>query len=134
MKMYQLHSTLFFGKYKGKPLRTVFEENPSYIDWCLREHGNFCISKAAFRSLKNVNPIYQFSTDAIKRIDAYGCSSKPISTYSDDYVYNYKCDHITFELEAMDHPVLRERDDACRLISEAEAIGCDVEDLISNLD
>jgi hypothetical protein len=49
MTRYQLEHTpgvdkvLTFGKFKGKTILQVIEENPAYIVWCIRNVKNFTI-------------------------------------------------------------------------------------------
>ena len=46
-----INSTLTFGKYKGKTVLQVIDENPSYIVWCIRNVTNFSIDPILSKEL-----------------------------------------------------------------------------------
>jgi hypothetical protein len=131
MYYYNLSTKFGFGKHKGKTLMEVYKSNPSYIDWCLREINTFRILRDTLNKLIEEND-YNFSNESLNSIDdtpddsieeideSEWTGSRP----HDDYYY--------WQLEQ--HPALKDRSDADILLDEADAIGCDPEDLISNLD
>ena len=133
MNFYDTDTKFNFGRYKGKSLIEVFLLNPSYIDWCLREVSAFAITKESFRRLLRGSD-YKFSDEAediafekISNPDEFHSRNKySYSDPNDDYEY--------YQTQISEHPILRNRSDAERLIDEADAIGCDPEDLISNLE
>jgi hypothetical protein len=57
MTRYQLEHTpgvdkvLTFGKFKGKTILQVIEENPAYIVWCIRNVKNFTIDNNLSKEL-----------------------------------------------------------------------------------
>ena len=64
-----------FGKYKGKTILQVIEENPAYIVWCIRNVNNFTIDDNLSKELckqydahfRKYNQI-QFINDISKKI------------------------------------------------------------------
>ncbi len=44
-------NVLNFGKYKGKTIFQVIEENPAYIVWCIRNVENFTINDKLSKEL-----------------------------------------------------------------------------------
>jgi len=43
-----------FGKHKGKVLRDVLNEEPSYVWWCIRKFEWFVVSDQLFQIAKNL--------------------------------------------------------------------------------
>lgn len=43
MKIYNLESTLSFGKFKGKTLSEILSIQPSYIKWCIMNLDHFVL-------------------------------------------------------------------------------------------
>lgn len=52
------NSVLPFGKHKGKTILHVFNEDASYIGYCIREINQFCLRLSAFKVLKGINKAY----------------------------------------------------------------------------
>lgn len=53
MKIYQLHTTLAFGKHKGKKIQDIISTDPSYLAWCLNNIDHFHLAEKAWSLLKN---------------------------------------------------------------------------------
>jgi hypothetical protein len=100
-----LNYELDFGKHKGKTLQEVFEDNPGYIDWCLKNVGFFEVDEETLDDLEKLNPGFRFSKKAWDTNDAkinyepdppdpwedYGCSydkynGGPTGDLSDDFI------------------------------------------------
>lgn len=133
MDFYDTDAKFKFGRYRGKTIIEVFLLNPSYIDWCLRKINDFAIPKESFRRLLRGSD-YKFSKEAID--SAFDKISNP-DRYCSRRNYNYHESDDTngyYQMQIEKHPILKNRFDAERLIDEADEIGCDPEDLISNLE
>ena len=51
IKLYNWETTLDFGKYKGRSIMEVFDKNPDYVKWCLKNVDWFCITDEIFDKL-----------------------------------------------------------------------------------
>lgn len=72
MEFYELDTEFTFGKYQGKTLEEVFEIDPAFIDYCLINHEHFNLSDDILEELKELNPDFQFSEEALdKREDKF---------------------------------------------------------------
>lgn len=68
MKNYELDSIFTFGKYKGLSLHQILIENPSYIQWCILNLDHFNVDEDVFGEFQQINPNFQFSDDAISKL------------------------------------------------------------------
>jgi hypothetical protein len=67
MKLYYLFDELEFGKYAGMLLIDVFKKDPLFIDSCLcNMKENFSIMFSDMEKLKDLNPGFSFSDEAIE--------------------------------------------------------------------
>ncbi len=72
MEFYELDTEFTFGKYQGKTLEEVFEIEPAFINYCLINHEHFNLSDDILEELKEQNPDFQFSEEALdKREDKF---------------------------------------------------------------
>ena len=127
---YTKEMKLNFGKYKTMILEDVAKENPSYIDWCLRNVSFFSISKKTYKYLiKNVIKNYKFSNESVENLldENKNYLKKSIYDYQDSEPDYYR-------LQQLDSISYLNYGDSDRLLDECEAIGCDPQDLIQNLD
>ncbi|HNI45913.1 MAG: hypothetical protein JNM36_18430 [Chitinophagales bacterium] len=69
MNFYDLDTVFSFGKYKGDTLREVFERDPEYVDHCLASIDDFMVEDFVLEDLKEMNPLFTFSDDALNQID-----------------------------------------------------------------
>lgn len=69
MNFYTLNTTYPFGRYKGETLEDVAKLNISYINWCLESVVDFYIAEEIFNKIKEIEPSYTFSKEAIERIE-----------------------------------------------------------------
>jgi len=130
MKYYDLKTTFGFGKYKDKTLLEVYASDPSYVDWCLREVKGFSILRNTFNKLINERN-YNFSEKSLNSIID---NNKKSVIDDQDFEGSYSRPDYELAMEIKQHPILEGRSDINRLLDEADAIGCDPEDLISNLE
>lgn len=49
--MVKVDDKITFGKYKGRTYREIYEENPGYIDWILRNNNNLRFDIDSFREM-----------------------------------------------------------------------------------
>lgn len=52
-KEYQLGEVFHWGKHKGVHVETVILTDPAYIQWCLDNIPEFCLSEGAKRALND---------------------------------------------------------------------------------
>lgn len=55
MKFYDLDSVFTFGKYEGKTIKEVYEQDPKYIDFCFNNIDEFYVSPEVMRELRATN-------------------------------------------------------------------------------
>ncbi len=80
MKFYNLDTLFTFGKHKGKTLKQIVEieniwvlggqehklaDETSYINWCIINLENFCISESVYSELQSIKPYFKLSKEAI---------------------------------------------------------------------
>ncbi len=51
-RIYNIDDSFDFGKYKGKTIEELLNENPGYVDWLIRNVGGFALSDEAFEQAK----------------------------------------------------------------------------------
>ena len=49
--IYEQNSTLTFGKYKGKTIKEIFINEPTYIEWCIKNINGFVITEKTITTL-----------------------------------------------------------------------------------
>ncbi|MBK7390168.1 MAG: hypothetical protein IPI23_14175 [Bacteroidetes bacterium] len=57
MKIYNLESTLSFGKFKGKTLSEILSIQPSYIKWCIINLDHFVLPQDSGTDKPSILPI-----------------------------------------------------------------------------
>ena len=70
-QVFELNTTLDFGKYKGKTVKEVFISDPGYIDWALRENAFFRVNESIFKYFQIIRPDFKFSEKARKFTEEY---------------------------------------------------------------
>lgn len=56
MKFYDSDSEFTFGKYEGKTIKEVFEQDPKYIDFCFNNIDEFYVSPDVMKELRSLDP------------------------------------------------------------------------------
>ena len=94
MKLYKLDRVLNFGKHKAKTLLQVFDESPSYVDFCFRELNHFAITEETLGQLQHLNPNYTFTEEALASVhnpdDIDSEENEPPPGYRNDPEYYAK--------------------------------------------
>lgn len=67
-KIYEWHDKLEFGEYEGKHLDGAFQTDPEYIQKCLEEMEEFCITINTRRHLEDLIDGFKFSEKALKSV------------------------------------------------------------------
>lgn len=105
MKFYTLETEFTFGKFRGKTLIDVMNEDPSYLDWCLINLDHFYISNETLEAIRQIKPNFNFSENAEeKRLEKYQeleAEQNDESEY-DDFQDDYRHHYSTEELEMGD--------------------------------
>jgi len=70
IKWYDLDSEFTSGKYEGLTLKEVFEKDPAYIDFNLKETEDFVIDEFVLEELSDLNPKFKFSPEALEKREA----------------------------------------------------------------
>jgi hypothetical protein len=63
MKFYELDTEFTFGKYEGKTLKDIINDDQSYIDWCINNLEHFYISNDVIEKLKLIKPDFSISEE-----------------------------------------------------------------------
>jgi len=65
-QVFELNTTLEFGKYKGKTVKEVFISDPGYIEWALSVNAFFRVNESIFKLFQIIRPDFKFSEKARK--------------------------------------------------------------------
>lgn len=63
---YTLASSFYFGKFESSTVAEAFNEQPSYIQWLILNHGQFFLEPATLDYLHTLRPDFKFSIECIK--------------------------------------------------------------------
>lgn len=69
MKIYQLGSQFTFGKFSGKKMSDVVNEQPSYISWCLINLDHFLIWSDTLAAIVSMAPSFKLSKEAVVALE-----------------------------------------------------------------
>lgn len=86
--VYEYDSILKFGKYKNKNLLEINQISNGYIDWCLNNIDNFCISEESMKTLMRLFPKMKFSDATFKANQFKQEVAKLNDSNIDDKVYS----------------------------------------------
>jgi len=70
-QVFEIETTLDFGKYKGKTVKEIFVSDPGYIEWALSENAFFRVNESIFKYFQEINPDFNFSKNARKFTEEY---------------------------------------------------------------
>lgn len=87
MKFYDLNTVFTFGKYEGMSVQEVVNIQPSYIDWCAINLDHFYIDDSEIENLKEINPDFSLSEEAINKLQEKYDSLMQESDEEDNYYY-----------------------------------------------
>jgi hypothetical protein len=104
MKIYQLQTTLAFGKNKGKTIEEIISSEPSYLAWCLINIDHFHLSENAWALLKNEHYLlvnqqahqsWQIKEDKLNQsieeeVDYQSCKENSFHNWEDNYGSGYE--------------------------------------------
>lgn len=76
-RVYQLHSTFTFGKYKGDTIEDVLEDNYEYIIWCLDNLDWFKVSEEVYEKLTELQDKY-YESNREEFYLRYGDEERPL--------------------------------------------------------
>ncbi len=62
-RIYNIDVEFDFGKYKGKTVKELLNENPGYIDWVIRNVDGFALSREAFQQAKIITDGKRYSRE-----------------------------------------------------------------------
>lgn len=62
-RIYNIDDEFDFGKYKGKTINELLNENPGYIDWVIRNVDGFALSREAFQQAKIITEGKRYSRE-----------------------------------------------------------------------
>jgi hypothetical protein len=101
-KIYEWHDKLGFGKYEGKHLDEVFQNDPDYIQKCLEEMDDFHITIYTRKHLEDLIDGFKFSDKALGSVvNQKKYSSKPgeseFKLYPSGDPFIQPLDDITFD-------------------------------------
>ena len=68
-KIYDLETTLNFGKFEGKKLSEVIRIQPTYINWCILNLDHFLVDDEDLEEFKKINSKFFFSDKALKKLE-----------------------------------------------------------------
>lgn len=94
MKFYDTDSEFTFGKYEGKTIKDVFEQDPKYIDFCFNNIDEFYVSPEVMKELKQLDPKF---------------TGPNLSDLDDDLLESYLDE--AEEIEDFDEKILEEEED-----------------------
>lgn len=60
--------TLEFGKYYGKTVNTILAEDPSYLNYCIKDLNHFMFSCPVLLQLRSNNQEYSFTNEALESL------------------------------------------------------------------
>jgi hypothetical protein len=98
MKFYSLDTEFTFGKFQGKTMTDILNEDLSYLDWCLINLDHFCISSETLDSIRRIKPNFSLSETAenkrLEKIQTWESEQKTEDEYydfedNDDYHQHY---------------------------------------------
>ncbi|KAF0129487.1 MAG: hypothetical protein FD155_2410 [Bacteroidetes bacterium] len=69
MKFYDSDSEFTFGKYEGKTIKEVFEQDPKYIDFCFNNIDEFYVSPDVMKELRSLDPRFTAATTSNEEFD-----------------------------------------------------------------
>lgn len=86
MKFYTLDTEFTFGKFQGKTVRQVIDNQPSYLDWCSLNLDHFYISNEVIEEIKGVIPDFKLSDEGVAKLnDKYEVWENEQENDYDDY-------------------------------------------------
>lgn len=86
MNYYNINTTFYFGKYKGKTVKDVLDIQPSYLNWCAENLDKFIISEADAKEMKRYSSRFFLSSEAKSEIAKKEAKEeRQASAHSDSY-------------------------------------------------
>lgn len=68
MKSYDLDTLFTFGKYEGKTLKEIIEQEPDYLDWCVINLDHFYLSDDMVEEITKINKNFKLSDIALEKL------------------------------------------------------------------
>ena len=69
MKFYEMDTVFTFGKHKGLTAEEVFQNNPSYLEFCALNLDHFFLSEEVIEEIKSLKPDFSLSQKALDRLE-----------------------------------------------------------------
>jgi|TARA_Y100001935_G_C17208416_1_gene458779 hypothetical protein len=69
MKLYNLHTSVGFGKFKGMTIKYILDKEPNYLIWCLENLDHFIITDEIFNQIPCIkNTLHQLTKNDLEGI------------------------------------------------------------------
>ena len=128
MKAYDLNSRFTFGKYEGKTLEDVFQQDPAYVEKCMVSEEDFSVDEKSIQKLFEKYPDIEISDAAI---DANLDKLDALDTDDDDLMFS---EGGAYEEEFEDFDDIADKLEKDDEFDDLDDLGKDLDDLDDDWD